>query len=492
MAKTRSSLDLSFARAHTDQPISRWLYYELRAAILDGRLPSSKRLPSTRDLARQYRVSRGAVVACFERLKSEGYLTSRVGAGTFVSHGFPPRRSVAASRAPLPDYLARTDAAYQVPKPFAGLKTWGPLRPFRAGDADLRAFPSRLWGSIAARRARVVTSWTLADCDPRGHQPLRQAVADYLGSSRGISCSADQVIIVTGTQQALDLLARLLVRPGDGVWMEDPGYFGARLAFETVGAKIVPVPVDDEGLRVAVGEKIGKGAVGAYVTPAHQFPMGASLSTQRRADLLAWAARSGAFIIEDDYDSEFRFEGRPIPALMGSDSNSNVILVGSFAKLLFPALRVGYIVAPAALADLVVRFRVRTDFRNVDFDQVVLAEFIERGHLSRHLHRMRELYAGRLSVLNRAVKEYLSGVVEVRNHPCGLYTAAALTNGMNSADAETLAAAAGIEAISLDRYTFSAPDPCALLLGFAAFNGLELRDGVRRLARALAVPSSGS
>ena len=223
---------------------------------------------------------------------------------------------------------------------------------------------------------------------------------------------------MTSTQQALDLLARLLVRPGKKVWMEDPGYFGARIAFETVGAKIVPVPVDGEGMCVEHGEQTGEDAVGAYVTPAHQFPMGPVMSIGRRAKLLEWASRAGAFVIEDDYDSEFRFEGRPIPALMGMDRNSNVILVGSFSKLMFPTLRIGYIVAPVALAKLVGAFRMRTDFRPVYFEQAVLADFIERGHLSRHLHKMRELYAGRLSVLSKAVQEYLSGIVEVRNHHC--------------------------------------------------------------------------
>ena len=451
MVKTRRSLDLSFPPEVAGQPRSVWLHGELRAAIVEGRLPSSTRLPSTRDLARQYRVSRGTVVATFERLKSEGYLTSRVGAGTFVAENVRPRKAPIPVSATPPAYIGRAQAEYRVPKPLVGIKRFGPLRPFRMGDIDLRAFPSRLWGSMVSRRARVSTSWSLTE--------------------------------VTSTQQGLDLLARLLVRPGKKVWMEDPGYFGARIAFETVGAKIVPVPVDDEGMCVEHGEQTGADAVGAYVTPAHQFPMGPAMSTGRRAKLLEWASRAGAFVIEDDYDSEFRFEARPIPALM--DRNSNVILVGSFSKLMFPTLRIGYIVAPVALAQLVGAFRVRTDLRPVYFEQAVLADFIERGHLSRHLHKMRELYAGRLSVLSKAVQEYLSGIVEVRNHHCGLYTAAMLKNGMRSADAETLATEAGVETLSLDRFTFSAPDPRGLLLGFAAFNGVEMRDGVRRLAQAL-------
>ena len=485
MAKTKRSLDLSFAADPAGQPRSAWLYGELRAAILDGRLASATRLPSTRDLARQYRVSRGAVVTTFERLKSEGYLSSRVGAGTFVAENVRPRKPPVPASATPPAYIDRAAAEYRVPKPLAGLKPFGPLRPFRVGDIDLRAFPSRLWGSMVSRRARASTSWSFTDVDPMGYRPLREAIAGYLGSSRGVTCAADQVIIVTSTQQALDLLARLLVKPGNKVWMEDPGYFGARIVFETVGAKIVPVPVDGEGLCVEFGERAGKGAIGAYVTPAHQFPMGPAMSAGRRAQLLEWASRSGAFVIEDDYDSEFRFDGRPIPALMGSDRNSNVILIGSFSKLMFPTLRIGYIVAPEALTRFIMTFRFRTDFRPVYFEQAVLADFIERGHLSRHLQKMRELYAGRLSVLHKAVQEYLSGIVEVRNDHCGLYTAAMLKNGMSSADAETLATEAGVDALSLDRFTFSAPDPRGLLLGFAAFNGIELRDGVRRLARAL-------
>ena len=485
MAKTRRSLDLTFAPAPAGQPRSVWLYGELRAAIFDGRLSSSTRLPSTRDLARQYRVSRGTVVATFERLKSEGYLTSRVGAGTFVAENVRPRKAPIPVSATPPAYIGRAEAEYRVPKKLVGMRRFEPLRPFRMGDIDLRAFPSRLWGSMVSRRARVSTSWSLTEVDLLGYRPLREAIADYLGSSRGVTCTADQVIIVTSTQQGLDLLARLLVRPGKKVWMEDPGYFGARIAFETVGAKIVPVPVDGEGMCVEHGEQTGEDAVGAYVTPAHQFPMGPVMSVGRRAKLLEWASRAGAFVIEDDYDSEFRFEGRPIPALMGMDRNSNVILVGSFSKLMFPTLRIGYIVAPVALAKLVGAFRIRTDFRPMYFEQAVLADSIERGHLSRHLHKMRELYAGRLSVLSKAVQEYLSGIVEVRNHHCGLYAAAILKNGMRSADAETLATEAGVETLSLDRFTFAAPDPRGLLLGFAAFNGLEIRDGVRRLARAL-------
>ena len=258
-------------------------------------------------------LSRGTVVQVFERLQSEGYLCSRVGAGTWVSDRVTPRPPSPPQLAAPPDYIRRTIAAYKKPKAFAGLRPLGPARPFRIGGVDLQEFPSKLWAGLTARRARSAGSWPLNDYDPRGYKPLREAIAHYLGSSRGIGCTADQVVLVSGVQQALDLLARLLLKPGAKVWMEDPGYFGARIAFESVAAKIIPVPVDSEGIRVSIGCKIAKVAAGAYVTPAHQFPLGPAMSLGRRMELLKWASHAGAFIIEDDYDMNSVLKGAPFP-----------------------------------------------------------------------------------------------------------------------------------------------------------------------------------
>jgi len=319
--------------------------------------------------------------------------------------------------------------------------------------------------------------------DLRGYKPLRTAIAHHLGSSRGVGCAAEQIIIVSGVQQALDLLARLLLSAKARVWMEDPGYFGARIAFGNAGAQIVPVPVDSEGILVAHGVKTAAAAAGAYVTPAHQFPLGMAMSLGRRMELLKWAAGTGAFVIEDDYDSEYRFTGRPIPALMSLDRHSSVIMVGSFSKLLFPGLRIGYIVAPPALADLVVAFRLQTDFRGVHLEQAVLADFIDGGHLSRHVRRMREIYSCRHAALLDAARKYLAGVLDADNVHCGLYTAAHLKNSMSSGDAERAASAVGVETLALDRYALSVPDPRGLLLGFASFREGEIREGMRRLAR---------
>jgi len=291
--------------------------------------------------------------------------------------------------------------------------------------------------------------------------------------------------VVSGAQQALDLLARVLLKHGEPVWMEDPGYFGASIAFDTVGAKIIPVPVDEQGLDVGAGIKICQRAKGAYVTPGHQFPLGTTMSLERRMALLDWAARAGAFVIEDDYDSEYRFEGTPVPALQSLDENSNVIMVGSFSKLLFPSLRIGYVVLPAPLVDYFRAFRYRTDFRNLSLEQAVLCDFIADGHLGRHLRRMRNLYSNRLEALLDGGHRHLRGLLKVSDVRAGLYTVGFLENGMDSWQAEKAAADRGVEVIALDRYSLNRPDPKGVLLGFAAFDETAIRRGLLQLAAAL-------
>jgi len=291
--------------------------------------------------------------------------------------------------------------------------------------------------------------------------------------------------VVSGAQQALDLLARVLLKHGEPVWMEDPGYFGASIAFDTVGAKIIPVPVDEQGLDVGAGIKICQRAKGAYVTPGHQFPLGTTMSLERRMALLDWAARAGAFVIEDDYDSEYRFEGTPVPALQSLDENSNVIMVGSFGKLLFPSLRIGYVVLPAPLVDYFRAFRYRTDFRNLSLEQAVLCDFIADGHLGRHLRRMRNLYSNRLEALLDGGHRYLRGLLKISDVRAGLYSVGFLENGMDSWQAEKEAADRSVEVIALDRYSLNRPDPKGVLLGFAAFDETAIRKGLLQLSAAL-------
>ena len=482
MPKTATSFEFTLKNRPQHQTLTNWLYGELRKAILEGRLRPETRLPASRDFARQYGLSRGTVVSVFERLQDEGYVSSQIGYGTWINRVAvvqPTRQTIS------PAYIRNVASAYVRPKPYVDLVWTQEIRPFRAADPAITEFPSKVWGQIAAKHARNFGAWINTPGDGRGYKPLRDAVADYLRASRGVRCSSEQIMIVSGVQQALDLLARLLLKPRDPVWMEDPGYFGASIAFGSVGARIIPVPVDEEGLSVAAGKKLCPRAKGVYLTPAHQFPLGVTMSLERRMAVLDWASHAGAFVIEDDYDSEFRFEGQPIPALQSLDDHSNVILIGSFSKTLFPSLRLGYVVLPPSLVDYFLSFRYRTDFRNSNFDQVVLCDFIGDGHLARHLRRMRDLYATRLEALIEGGKQYLGGLLEISNVRAGLYTVGFLTNGMTSRQAEKASAARGVEAIGIDRYTLKRPDPKGVLLGFAAHTEPAIREAVIQLSRAL-------
>ena len=484
MPKTVSSLELTLSNRPPQQTLTDWLYAELRGSILEGRLRPGIRLPASRDFARQHSLSRGTVVVVFERLLAEGYLSSRVGSGTWVSHRGAAGSHARAEPQSPPAYVRRVSSAYVRPKSYEGWVAREGRRPFQMRDPALAEFPAKLWGQIVARRARTFESWLQTEDDGRGYRPLREATAHYLGSSRSVRCSVDQIVIVSGVQQALDLLARLLLKRDDPVWVEDPAYVGATMAFSNAGAKVVPVPVDAQGLSVSAGVRMCSRPKGMYLTPAHQFPLGMTMSLERRMEVLKCASRAGAFIIEDDYDSEYRFEGRPVPTLQSLDRSSSVILVGSFSKLLFPSLRLGYVVLPPSLVDYFLAFRLQTDFRSVSLDQAVLCDFIEGGHLGRHLRRMRELYAARLATLLEGGRRHLSGLLEISNIQAGLYTVGFLKNGMTSREAETAAAAHDVEAVALDRYTLKRPDPKGVLLGFAAFDEATIRDGLDRLAAA--------
>jgi GntR family transcriptional regulator / MocR family aminotransferase len=488
MGKVVSSFELSLKRRPRGQTLANWLYAELKSAILDGRLKPGLRLPASRDFARRYGISRGTVVSAFERLQDEGYLTSQVGIGTKVSAKVPPGATNSRSSHELTAHLQRVVSNYRRPKQFVNWVMLPGVRPFSMRNPALSEFPAELWGRIAAKRARTFRSWIQQEDDGRGYRPLREAVAHYLGSSRGVSCDARQVVIVSGTQQALDLLARFLLKPGDPVWMEDPGYFGASIAFDRVGARIIPVPVDEEGLSVSAGIKACPNAKGVFLTPAHQYPLGMSMSLSRRIEVLEWAAQAGSFIIEDDYDSEYQFNGQPVPSLQGLDRNSSVIFVGTFKKLLFPLLRLGYIVLPPSLAPAFVSFRSGSEFHTCGFEQSILCDFIVDGHFGRHLRKMRDLYAERLEALLHYGERYLGGLLKLSDSKAGLYIAGFLQNGMTSPEAEAISATQGIETRSLARFTLKRQDPGGLLLGFAAFDEKSIRAGTIQLAAALGGP----
>jgi len=465
----------------------RWLYDEMRTAILDGRLRPGSRLPATRDLASAYRLSRATMVTAFDQLKSEGYVEGRSGSGTYVSQVLPEQLlDVRGPRAEkrLPHRRVALSSYARRLQPFRGASP-RPMRAFRANQPALDLFPTTLWAQVAARRLRRVSTNLLAGGEALGYRPLREAVADYLNTSRGVKCTADQVLILSGAQEALDRTARILLNPGEPVWMEEPGYPGAAVVFRALGARICAVPVDAEGLDLERGRKRWKSARLAYVTPAHQFPLGVTMSLRRRLALLEWARRSGTLIFEDDYDSEYRYSGRPIPAMQGLDRSGVVIFAGSFSAVLFPALRLGYLVVPAEMVDVFAAAESVSTHHPPLLEQAILCDFITEGHFARHIRRMRELYAERLAVLLECAREKLAGSVEISTVEAGLQTVGWLKRGIPAERVAALAALRDVEVVPLSRYASGRSRREGVILGFAAVDPRELRRGVEELARVL-------
>ena len=491
MPKASAALPLNLRQPTSDVPLYRWLYEELRAAILAGHLRPGARLPATRDLAIQYRLSRPTIVSAFEQLRSEGYVEGRIGSGTYVASLLPdeflqaPRTKAHAQRKPkrvrLSQYALRL-------RPISRSEQ-RPARAFRANQPALDQFPASLWAQIAARRLRRVSTQLLAGGDPLGYRPLREAVAEYLNTSRGVKCTPDQVLIISGVQQALDRTAHLLLDPGDSVWMEDPGYPGAAAAFHAVGARIHPVPLDGEGLNLDAALKSTVTPKLVYVTPAHQFPLGITMSLRRRLALLEWARKAGAILFEDDYDSEYRYAGRPVPALQGLDHSSSVIFAGSFSDVLFPALRLGYVVLPPNLVDIFAAAEALSTHHPPLIDQAILADFIYEGHFARHIRRMRELYAERLAMFLQCTQTNLAGLLDIPSIEAGLRTVAWLPRGVSAEKVAKRAAEHDVEVVPLSRYAWGKTPKNGLMLGFAAVDARELRRGAERLAEVLRTSS---
>jgi GntR family transcriptional regulator/MocR family aminotransferase len=341
-----------------------------------------------------------------------------------------------------------------------------------------------IWSQIAARRSRMASSYLLLGCEPCGYGPLQEAVAEYLRTSRAVKCSHEQIVIVSGAQEALDLAARILIEPGDRVCMEDPGYDGATRVFEAHGATISSMSIDTDG---AIVPRLGTGqAKLAYLTPAHQFPLGVSMSISRRLEFLDWARKTGTLLFEDDYDSEYRYSGHPLPALQGLDRHSSVLFAGTFSKVLFPSLRLGYLVSPP---DLVDRFNAAKSLSSRHaplLEQAALCDFITEGHFARHIRRMREVYAERLSILWESCADRLTGLLDVSRVEAGLQTVGWLRAGIDAIVAAKAAASRDVEVTPLNVYFRGRPNRQGLHLGFAAVDEVEIRRGVRELERALA------
>jgi GntR family transcriptional regulator/MocR family aminotransferase len=476
---------------HSSLPLHQQLYEELRRAILTGRLPPGQKVPSTRVLADSLEVSRTTVTQSYDRLLSEGYLETIVGSGTYVCIQLPDdllhSAPVAAAPNPEPppvqlshygDRLSQTAFTLQpsLEQPIS----------FRYGQPALQQFPIALWRKLLSRYSFANSNWLNYATDFQGYRPLRQAIASYLSRARAVQSDPDQLILTNGTQQALDLVMRLLINPGDRIGIEDPGYLSARRIFLSHGAELLPIPVDESGVMV---EKLTHSDSDSlrlvYVTPSHQFPTGSILSLSRRLELLAWAQQHHCLILEDDYDSEYRYQDRPIPALQGLDQNHSVIYIGTFSKVLFPSLRIGYLVVPPPLVSLFAQAKWLNDRQLPTLEQQVLAEFIEAGHLESHIRKMRSHYDQLRQTLVQALKHHFGDQVLVFGEKAGIHVMVKLHTPWSDAEVIERAAKVGVGLMSAQPHYFNPHDRGEFIFGYGDLDAEQIEAGIDRLAQGL-------
>jgi len=471
-------------------PLYRRVYHALKAMIRAGRLGPAARLPSTRALARDLRVSRNTVMLAYEQLAAEGYLVSRHRGATSVAGAVPPRIVPVSSR-PKPEpaprlsaYACRLTRDPAVPSSASPAARPGPRYDFRYGRPAVDEFPREIWRRLLAARARRAPREAFGYGSPAGYGPLREALSEYLGRARGVSCDAERIVIVSGSQQAFDLVSRVLLDPGDGAVVEEPHYSGVTVPFEAAGARLIRVPVDADGLDTAKLPPASAGARLAYVTPCHQFPSGVIMPLERRLALLRWASRVGAWILEDDYVSEFRYEGHPLEALQSLDRAGRVIYVGTFSKTLFPALRLAYLVLPQPLVPPFLAAKWAADRFSAPLAQEALTDFITSGQFERYLRRAGARNASRRRALIEALRRHFGSRVEIAGENTGVHLVVWF-NDLRPRDLDAVlarAARAGVGVYSIAP-AYALPQPRAgLLLGYAAMTEAEIRAGIRRLA----------
>jgi GntR family transcriptional regulator / MocR family aminotransferase len=465
-----TTLHLPLDRA-SPNPLHRQIYDGVRRAILDGRLRPGQRLPASRTLAEELGVSRLPVLSAYEQLLHEGYLAARIGSGTFVSRDLPDDLLMASGASPR---RGRGESE-------ATSRQGSNLGPFRMNLPALDQFPHAAWARLVARHAHGLSHAQMAYGDPAGLGPLRAAIAEYLRSARAVRCEDDQVVVIAGSQAALRLAAAVLLAPGDKVGVEEPGYPGARAAIRACGAEVVGVPVDEKGIRVEA-LPIPAGSLRAvYVTPSHQFPLGVSMTAARRLALLEWAHRNDTWVLEDDYDSEYRYVSRPLGALRGMDGHGRVLYIGTFSKVLFPALRVGYLVVPAVLLPRLLEARDALDLFSPTLYQAALAELLDSGGFSRHVRRMRGLYLERRNALLAGLARHCDGMLQVANADAGLHVAALLPKGMDDVDLVRRMAQRGLAALPLSACYAGRRRRSGLLLGFGGSTPRRLAEATRVL-----------
>jgi GntR family transcriptional regulator/MocR family aminotransferase len=476
-ARSVAGLYIPFDRS-AGTPYYHQISQGLRGAILEGRLVRGQRLPSTRSLAGELGISRLPVLTAYDQLLHEGYLVGRVGAGTFVAPSVPSRQERAST---VPGLRSRPPQARQAQSSTRTDRAQS-LGPFRVGLPALDQFPQKAWSRLVSRHARQLPAELMAYGGPRGHLPLRAAVAAYLRAARDVRCEPSQVLMVGGSQMALHLCAAVLLRANDVACVENPGYPGAWKALAATGGTIRGVPVDGGGLVVRALERRRRARL-VYVTPSHQYPLGMAMAASRRLELLEWARRNDAWIVEDDYDSEYRFASRPLGALQGMDGSGRVIYIGTFSKVLFPALRLGYLVVPQPLLARFLDARDALDLFSPTLYQSALTDFIAQGHFARHVRRMRSTYQNRRDALVAAIHRVLGHRLEIVNPDAGMHLSAWFQPGIDDLAVVRRAADRGLYPIALSTCFVDSDARSGLVLGFGGSTEAQIGRAVDALAR---------
>ena len=471
------------------RPLHKQIYDAYRTAILKGNLGPGDRIPSSRELALELGVSRLPVLNAYAQLLAEDVLESRRGAGTFVSKALFARDPRHASRKTEQGRAtpgSRTISRRAAAQPALARRPWSYGQgAFAVGQVALEAFPFHLWSRLVLRHSREAQPKSLHFSDPMGSLDFRKSLAAYLRTVRAVNCEPEQLMIVSGSQQALEVTVRVLFDPGSRIWIEEPSYWLARRVLLGAGCRIVPVPVDQEGLSVSAGIKAFRRARGAIVSPSHQFPLGAIMTVARRRQLLEWAERVGSWIIEDDYDSEYRYRAMPVPSLQGMDSHAGVIYIGTFSKTLFPALRVGYIVCPKDLIDHFAAVRHAMDLFPPQLYQDVLTEFIEAGHYARHVRRTKLLYQERRDALVESINREFDGSAEVMGTEAGLHLTLKAPLEVSDQEIALRAARHRLWLYPLSACYHGSPQTQGFILGFGNAPKKDIPGAVQTLKRLL-------
>lgn len=470
-----------------EKPLHRQIYDAFRAMILERRLQPGQQIPSTRVLAGELGISRLPVLGAYAQLIAEGYIESRSGAGTFVttllSDQFPDPRPVVATA--VNDHASDAVSRLAMLLPVERTPWFPGGGAFTVGQIAYDHFPFRVWSDLITHYARKVRAGWLNYSDAMGSEEFREVIATYLRTARAVHCEVSQIMVVNGSQHALDLSARVLLEPDSPAWIEEPGYEFLRHALTLSGCRLVPVPVDGEGLDVAAGIKLCRNARVAYVTPSHQYPLGATMSAARRLQLLEWAHSSGAWIVEDDYDSEYRYESLPIASMQGLDPGARVIYIGTFSKTLFPSLRLGYMVIPPALVSRFVAVRQANDMCPSHLYQAALTDFINEGHFSRHVRKTRQLYAERRNALTQALRKEFGSEIEILGAEAGMHLVVTLPPGLSDRKISVRAAQEGLWLWPLSAAYVGTNVRQGFILGFGGTKADDMLHQVRRLRKAV-------